>query len=116
MSDQFWMMLGVVLPVLIVQVFQYIAAKRNAEKAAIGREEIKAQVCEVKDAALATKQELSAKVDAVTDVAVRSRHEITQAFQAGERAGYVGGIEVGIQQATDFGGLSKQKTDFNPLS
>lgn len=51
--------------------------------------------------------ELTEKIDAntlltvsVRDVAVRSEHEITNAFQAGERSGYVRGIPEGRKQAS----------------
>lgn len=36
----------------------------------------------------------------VRDAALRSQHEITQAFQAGERGGYVNGIKEGKRQAS----------------
>jgi len=89
MSDAFWTMVGVVLPVFILQVFQFLAAQRNSRDSKAGREEIKAQVCEVKDH-LAT----------VSMQAVRSQEEIVMAHKAGEREGFVGGIEVGKRQAT----------------
>lgn len=51
--------------------------------------------------------ELTEKLDAnttltfqVRDAALRSQHEVTQAFQAGERSGYVRGIPEGRKQAT----------------
>ena len=47
MTDSFWAMIGVVLPVLIVQIFQYLAIQRNAKKSEASRVDIKAQVCEV---------------------------------------------------------------------
>lgn len=59
------------------------------------------------DAALASREILATKLDentqltqAVKESAVRSQHEVTQAFQAGERSGYVRGIPEGRRQAT----------------
>lgn len=53
-----------------------------------------------KKVAMETRVELTAQVAEVKGVAERSQHEVTQAFVAGERRGYVGGIEEGKRQAT----------------
>lgn len=57
--------------------------------------------------ALEARTTLSAKLDentqltsSVKEAAVRSQHEVTQAFQAGERSGYVRGIPEGRKQAS----------------
>lgn len=57
--------------------------------------------------ALESGVKLAAKIDhntkvteSVKDAAVRSRGELTDAFMAGERTGYVGGIAEGRKQAT----------------
>lgn len=100
MSDQFWLMLSAVgvatLPVLIVQVFQWLTAKRNAKLSAAERAAIRAEVRSMKDHL--TTQELKKK-------------DIDRLVAGAERQGYVGGIEVGKRQATGPGGL----TDFNPI-
>lgn len=62
------------------------AAKRVAMET---KTELKQQVAECKDA-----------VCEVREVATRSHHEVTQAFQAGERSGYVRGIPEGRKQAS----------------
>ena len=67
-----------------------IWSKRDAKA---GREELKATVQQ----AVAN---VETKVDAVAETAERSKHEITQAFMAGERSGFVGGIEEGKRQIT----------------
>lgn len=41
----------------------------------------------------------------IKETAVRSHHEVTQAFMAGKREGYVGGIAEGKKQATQPGDL-----------
>jgi ABC-type transport system involved in cytochrome bd biosynthesis fused ATPase/permease subunit len=85
MSDQFWMMLGVVLPVLIVQVFQYLATRKNARESAAGREEIKAKVTEV-----------AAGLDTIkTD-----KTAVDLMIAGAERKNIAAGIEIGKQQAS----------------
>ena len=47
MSDQFWIMIGVVAPVFIVQIFQYLTTQANAKKSEADREVIKSQIADV---------------------------------------------------------------------
>lgn len=79
-------MVGVVLPVLIVQVFQYMTVRKNNRQAATDRQDIKAQVCEV-----------AAKVEENTQLT----HQNTLSMQAAElmilgaeRKGTVQGMEI----------------------
>ena len=67
-----------------------IWSKRDAKA---GREELKATVQQIG-------ANVETKVEAVAETAVRSKHEITQAFMAGERGGFVAGIEEGKKQST----------------
>lgn len=67
-----------------------IWSKRDAKE---GRKELVSTVQEIG-------AKVEKKVDAVAETAERSKHEITQAFMAGERAGFVGGIEEGKKQST----------------
>lgn len=85
MSDQFWIMLGVVLPVLIVQVFQYLATRNAAKKSAQGREEIKAQV---------------SAVAAGLDTIKTDKASVELMIAGAERKNIAAGIEIGKQQAT----------------
>lgn len=94
MSDAFYTMLGIVLPIVIVQGVQVWQTSRNAKKSEAGREEIKAQVSEVKD-----------HLETVKMQAVRSKEELDMARTAGVREGYVGGIEEGRKQSTGPGAL-----------
>jgi len=92
MSEGFWTMVGVVLPVLIVQIFQYLATRKNAKQSETARNEIKAQVCEV-----------AAKVDENTQLTHQNTMsmETARLMAAGaERNGVVVGIEIGKKQAT----------------
>ncbi len=91
-SDAFWMNLpGIIGAIagLLTLIYQ-IWSKRDAKA---GREDLKATVQQIGS-------NVGAKVDAVQETATRSQHEITQAFMAGERSGYVGGIEEGKKQST----------------
>jgi uncharacterized protein YpmB len=92
MSDQFYIMLGVVLPVLIVQGFQFLQQSRNAKKSEAARDEIKAQVAEVKDhlSTIAT-----------------TKAEVQQQIAGAERQNVAKGIEIGKQQATGPAPLGK---------
>lgn len=96
MWEGFWPMLGIVLPVLIVQYFQYKQSERNNKQSSEDRKKLKAQICEVKD-----------HLDTVGIKAVRSQNEVDMAHRAGQRAGYVDGIEIGKQQATGHGPLER---------
>jgi len=91
-SDGFWTMVGVVLPVLIVQVFQYLAVKKNAAKSEADRQEIKAQVCEVKD-----------RIETVS----MTKQDIDRQIAGAERQNIVAGIEIGKQQASGSMPLGK---------
>lgn len=105
MSDGFWasLHLDVLWPILVPQVLMLVKQwwdGRQAKEAAIAARS--AQVI-----ASEARTELAAKIDANTELtetvkhtAVRSQHEITQAFMAGKREGYVGGIAEGKKQAT----------------
>lgn len=85
MSDGFWTMVGVVAPVLIVQIFQYLAIRRNAKKSEAGREEIRTQVCEV-----------AANLDNIkTD-----KKTVELMIAGAERQHIAAGIEIGKKQAT----------------
>lgn len=92
MGDGFWTMLGVVLPVLIVQGFQYVATVKNAKKSEASREDIKAQICEVRDhvSTIAT-----TKAETATLIAGAERQNVSK------------GIEIGKQQATRPGPLGE---------
>ncbi len=85
MSDQFYMMLGVVLPVLIVQGFQYLATRKNARKSEADRDEIKSEVGKVRD-----------HLNTVS----MSREETSLLIAGAERQNVAKGIEIGKQQAT----------------
>jgi len=85
MSDGFWTMVGVVLPVLIVQMFQYLSARKIAAKSEADRREIKAQVSEVRDH--------------LSTVSM-SKQETVQLIAGAERQNVVKGIEIGKQQAS----------------
>ena len=94
MSDAFYSMLGIVLPILIVQLVQVWQNSQNAKKSEAGRDEIKASVAEVKD-----------HIETIKMKAVRSKEEVSMARAAGQREGYVGGISEGKRQATGPGAL-----------
>lgn len=68
MSDSFWVMVGVVAPVLIVQVFQYLATRKNEAKAVERQEVAQIERKEMKDKV----GDLSVKVDDL--------HQTTQAI------------------------------------
>ena len=84
-TDGFWTMVGVVLPVLIVQIFQYLATRKNAKASEKGREDIKAQVCEVRD-----------QIDTIK----LTKDEIDTIMKGRERQLVSMGIEEGKRQAT----------------
>lgn len=99
MSDAFWNNLtGILSQVVLIlgsvsgllTLLYQIWSKRDAKA---GREELRATVQQIG-------ANVESKVDAVAVTAERSKHEITQAFMAGERAGFVGGIEEGKKQST----------------
>ena len=102
MSDAFWTGLFQMLPVLIPAVMAAYMTWRNGQRARKDREDIKATVCDV---AAGVKQAVAEQVIA-TDTIVQ------HAAAAGERRGFVGGIEVGKKQASQPAALA---TDFDPL-
>lgn len=89
MSAEFWVAFFAFLGAAIAQIPLIIAAFKSNQK-----------IDAAKTVALATKLELTEQVSQVQKVAERSKHEITAAFMAGERSGYVGGIQEGKKQAT----------------
>lgn len=91
MSEGFWTMIGVVLPVLIVQAFQFLQSERNNKKSTADREEIKAQVCEVRD-----------RVETIRT----TKDEVQTMIAGAERRNVTRGIEIGKQQATGPAELS----------
>lgn len=92
MSDGFWTMLGVVLPVLIVQIFQYISARRTAAKSEADRLEIKQNVAQVRD-----------RIETVT----LSKEDMELLMKGRERELVTKGIEEGRRQATAPAPLDK---------
>lgn len=95
MTDAFYTMLGIVLPIVIVQGVQVWQTSRNAKAAKVGREEIKAQVCEVKD-----------QIDTVR----LTKDEMHMIMQGRERQIMVEGIAIGKRQS-DFGPLRTDTID-----
>ena len=85
MTDGFWTMIGVVAPVLIIQVFQFLSSWMANKKANVSREELKSSVAEVKD-----------QIDTVKMHA----EQVNLLVKGAERKGFEGGIEVGKQQST----------------
>lgn len=78
----------------------------NGRRAVTRSDDLKTTVCVVGDQVKAKVVDQIAASDAV----------IQHAAVAGERKGFVGGIIEGKKQASDFGVLGAQKTDFDPLS
>lgn len=85
MPDSFWTMVGIVAPVLIMQVFQYLTTVRNAKKSEAGREEIKAKVAEVQSH--------------VETIQI-SKAETQQMIAGAERQNIKAGIEIGKSQSS----------------
>ncbi len=102
MSDAFWTGLFQMLPVLVPACMAAYMTWRNGQRAERAREDIKATVCDVADGVKKTVAEQVVATDAA----------LQHAAAAGERKGFVGGIEIGKQQASQPAGLA---TDFNPL-
>lgn len=92
MPDSFWMMVGIVAPVLIVQVFQFLQSARNNKKSSADRDEIKAQVCEVRD-----------RVETIRT----TKSEIEQQIAGAERGNVVRGMEIQRQRDTAPAPLEK---------
>ena len=89
MPDSFWMMVSVVAPVVVLQISAQVTNYLNNKKANATRDELKTSLSEVKD-----------HLETVKMQAVRSQEAVENARKAGERAGFVGGIEEGKKQST----------------
>lgn len=113
-ATYFWPAFFGFLGVLVVQIPIIIAAIKTNRK-----------LDDVKSTALATSTALTkqgtaltAQVGALSDQLTTmqlTKREVELIMKGREREIMVEGIERGKQQATDFGALGKQNTDFNPL-
>jgi cell division protein FtsB len=85
MPDSFWVMVGIVAPVLIMQVFQYLTMRANAKKSETDRTLIKQQIADVHD-----------HVETI-----KTTKEETERMIAGaERQNIKAGIEIGKAQSS----------------
>ena len=103
MTDAFWIALFTAVPPTLAALAALVVSLRNSAKAKANA----VQIEEVKQAAVEARTEIVAKVAAVHETATRSLMEVSQAFMAGERSGYVGGIQEGKKQNTGPAPLGK---------
>ena len=107
MSDAFYTMLGIVLPILIVQLVQLRQSSIAARKA----DDASRAVLQANAAAESSRAAIKMQLDAVATVAFRTKDEMADAKKAGIREGHEQGLAIGIAQASNFMNIDSGRVD-----